>query len=76
MGKLDALSRRANHGSGQGDNNNLTLLAPELFCIHALAEALDRRREFEEGEEWLTYESRRTDTMLEWIHRGQDDASF
>jgi hypothetical protein len=37
MGKPDALSRRANHGSGQGDNNNLTLLALELFRIHALA---------------------------------------
>jgi hypothetical protein len=37
MGKPDALSRRANHGSGQGDNNNLTLLVPELFRIHALA---------------------------------------
>jgi hypothetical protein len=37
MGKPDALSRRANCGSGQGDNNNLTLLAPELFRIHALA---------------------------------------
>jgi hypothetical protein len=37
MGKLDALSRRADHGSGQGDNDNLTLLAPELFRIHALA---------------------------------------
>jgi hypothetical protein len=37
MGKPDALSRRADHGSGQGDNNNLTLLAPELFQIHALA---------------------------------------
>jgi hypothetical protein len=37
MGKPDALSRRANHGSGQGDNDNLTLLAPELFRIHALA---------------------------------------
>jgi hypothetical protein len=37
MGKPDALSRRANHRSGQGDNNNLTLLAPELFRIHALA---------------------------------------
>jgi hypothetical protein len=37
MGKPDALSRRAVHGSGQGDNNNLTLLAPELFRIHALA---------------------------------------
>jgi hypothetical protein len=36
MGKLDALSRRADHGSGQGDNNNLTLLAPELFRIHVL----------------------------------------
>jgi hypothetical protein len=37
MGKLDALSRWADHGSGQGDNDNLTLLAPELFRIHALA---------------------------------------
>jgi hypothetical protein len=37
MGKPDALSRRANHGSGQGDNDNLTLLAPELLRIHALA---------------------------------------
>jgi hypothetical protein len=37
MGKPDALSRRADHGSGQGDNDNLTLLAPELFRIHALA---------------------------------------
>jgi hypothetical protein len=27
MGKPDALSRWADHGSGQGDNNNLTLLA-------------------------------------------------
>jgi hypothetical protein len=39
MGKPDALSRRADHGSGQGDNNNLTLLAPELFRIHALSGA-------------------------------------
>jgi hypothetical protein len=36
MGKPDALSRQANHGSGQGDNDNLTLLAPELFRIHVL----------------------------------------
>jgi hypothetical protein len=37
MGKPDALSRWADHGSGQGDNDNLTLLAPELCQIHALA---------------------------------------
>jgi hypothetical protein len=37
MGKPDALSRQADHGSGQGDSDNLTLLAPELFRIHALA---------------------------------------
>jgi hypothetical protein len=37
MGKPDALSRRADHGSGQGDNDNLTLLSPELFQIHALS---------------------------------------
>jgi hypothetical protein len=36
MGKPDALSRRADHGSGQVDNNNLMLLAPELFWIHVL----------------------------------------
>jgi hypothetical protein len=39
MGKPDTLSRRADHGSGQGDNDNLMLLAPELFRIHALAGA-------------------------------------
>jgi hypothetical protein len=37
MGKPDTLSRRANHGSRQGDNDNLTLLASKLFRIHALA---------------------------------------
>jgi hypothetical protein len=37
MGKPDALSRQADHGSRQGDNDNLMLLAPELFRIHALA---------------------------------------
>jgi hypothetical protein len=37
MGKPDALSRRANHRPGQGDNDNLMLLTPELFWIHTLA---------------------------------------
>jgi hypothetical protein len=37
MGKPNTLSRQADHGSGQGDNNNLMLLTPELFWIHALA---------------------------------------
>jgi hypothetical protein len=44
--------------------------------VQRIEEALDRRREFEEGEEWLAQQSRKTDTMLERIHRGQDDASF
>jgi hypothetical protein len=39
MGKPNALSRWADHRSGQGDNNHMTLLAPELFRIHALAGA-------------------------------------
>jgi hypothetical protein len=39
MGKPYALSRWADHGFGQGDNDNLTLLAPELFQIHALTGA-------------------------------------
>jgi hypothetical protein len=37
MGKPYALSRRADYGSGQNDNDNMTLLSPELFCIHALS---------------------------------------
>jgi hypothetical protein len=37
MVEPDALSRRADHGSRQGDNDNLMLLAPELFQIHTLA---------------------------------------
>jgi hypothetical protein len=37
MGKPDALSRWANHGSRKGDNDNLMLLAQELFWIHVLA---------------------------------------
>jgi hypothetical protein len=37
MGKPDALSRRADHGTGSNDNSNLTLLSPELFHIHALS---------------------------------------
>jgi hypothetical protein len=48
----------------------------ELERVRRIEEALDRRREFEEGEEWLAQQSRKTDTMLEQIHRGQDDASF
>lgn len=37
MGKPDALSRRADHGTGRGDNKDLTLLSPDLFRIHALS---------------------------------------
>jgi hypothetical protein len=37
MGKPDVLSRRADHSSGQGGNDNLTLLSLELFQIHALS---------------------------------------
>jgi hypothetical protein len=44
--------------------------------VRRIEKVLDRRREFEEGEEWLAQESRKTDLMLERIHQGQDDASF
>jgi hypothetical protein len=37
MGKPNTLLRLANHGSGQNDNDNMTLLSPELFRIHALS---------------------------------------
>ena len=36
MGKSDALSWRADHGTGTEDNQNLTLLTPNLFAIWAL----------------------------------------
>ena len=36
MGKSDALSHCLDHGSGPEDNNNVTLLHPELFIVHAL----------------------------------------
>ena len=36
MGKPDALSRRADHGTGGEDNDNMVLLKPELFAIRAL----------------------------------------
>jgi len=36
MGKLDALSRRADHGNGASDNENIVLLRPELLVVCAL----------------------------------------
>src|SRR6202041_2032963 len=36
MGKSDALSRRADHGTGTGDNDNMTLLLPECFASRAI----------------------------------------
>src|SRR5467141_3076981 len=36
MGKPDALSRRADHGTGTDDNSNIVLLSPKLFTVRAL----------------------------------------
>jgi hypothetical protein len=36
MGKSNALSRRADHGSGSEDNQDITLLTPNFFAVHAL----------------------------------------
>jgi len=36
MGKPDALSRRADHGNGASDNENIVLLRPELLTVRAL----------------------------------------
>jgi hypothetical protein len=36
MGKSDALSCRVDHGTGAGDNSNVTLLHPEFFAAHAV----------------------------------------
>jgi hypothetical protein len=37
MGKPDAMLRQADHGSGQGDKDNLTPLSLDLFQIHVLS---------------------------------------
>ena len=44
MGKPDALSRRADHGTGSDDNSNITLLTPGLFVVRAM-EGLEVIRE-------------------------------
>ena len=36
MGKSDALSRRADHGTGSDDNSDIILLPPKLFVARAL----------------------------------------
>lgn len=36
MGKPDALSRRADHGTGSDDNTDVTLLKPSFFALRAL----------------------------------------
>jgi len=36
MGKLDALSRRADHRNGASDNKNVVLLQPEFLAVCAL----------------------------------------
>ena len=46
MGKLDALSRRADHRDRSDNNSNLTLLTPGFFVVHLL-EGLEVV-----GEEW------------------------
>ena len=36
MGKLDALSRRADYGNGASNNENIVLLRLEFLAVHAL----------------------------------------
>ena len=36
MGKLDALSKRADHGNEASDNKNIVLLQPEFLAVRAL----------------------------------------
>jgi hypothetical protein len=47
MGKLDALSRRADHGTGSDDNSNDTLLTRDFFAVRALegVEAVGKERD-------------------------------
>jgi len=36
IGKLDALLRRADHGNGASNNENIVFLRPEFLAVHAL----------------------------------------
>jgi len=36
MGKLDILSKRADHGNRASNNENVILLRPEFLAVHAL----------------------------------------
>jgi len=36
MGKPDALSRRADHGNGASDNEDVVLLQPEFLVVRAM----------------------------------------
>jgi transposase InsO family protein len=47
MGKSDALSRRADHGTGSDDNSDITLLTPAFFAARALegAELIGEERD-------------------------------
>jgi len=36
MGKLDALSRRADHGNGASNNEDVVLLRPEFLAVRAM----------------------------------------
>jgi len=36
MGKLDALSKKADHRNGASNNENVVLLLPEFLVVHAL----------------------------------------
>jgi hypothetical protein len=39
-------------------------------------DAIDRRRDQDEGDEWVVEEARRRSMILEWIHRNREDDSF
>ena len=63
MGKHDALSRRADHGTGASDNSDIVLLTPKLFAVHALeglevaGPELDILRDIRKGVKELEEES-------------------
>jgi hypothetical protein len=69
-------------GSKETDGCPLTVMdryfngSDEEERVRRIEDALDRKRTFKEGEEWLARESRKMEAMLECIHRGQDDDLF
>jgi hypothetical protein len=69
--KTDALSQRVDHGTGSRDNDNMTLLSPDLSVIQAL-EGLTAVEEEQDipWEIWRALRDREKEEAVEELQKG------